>query len=549
MKLYVSIIIIQKLIIMNNYREKLYEFHDYWFDNSQNWFANNPSFDKEICKLYADLYHPGQLTNFHYMCVDSFYSLPLKTVISCILVCDQLTRHMEREKIISNLEVEEATRLACKFTNYMYNYNLLWQCTPEEQCFILIPWRHSGDVDNMITSIKIIKYYQKSVQTPIYRRFIQASLRKITKYNTLEYLKKPVVNTKYNHNLLNVLDKERCFKSLHPVDFANKEEIIMKSIENFIQKHYFSKIIVSLSGGVDSMVLLYSLVQFREEYNLDIRAIHINYNNRSTSDAEAELCTYFCNLLRVPCYVRKIHEITRNEGITKKDRAFYEEITKDIRFHCYEMLYGDVFLGHNKDDVLENVLENIIRGQNFDNLQGMQETHYERTHIFRPFLKITKQQIYDFAKTYKIPFVYDSTPDWSDRGKKRDILIPFLNNFDTRITSGLLELSGHVNNMSKIYESFIKSKITLHVENLKALNESNETLLATIDKSILEFELKDWNACMLTICKNYGIKYISHKALLSSFQKIKDLKIRHKITLNEKITLKMEEHINVYYKR
>jgi hypothetical protein len=74
-------------------------------------------------------------------------------------------------------------------------------------------------------------------------------------------------------------------------------------------------------------------------------------------------------------------------------------------------------------------------------------------------------------------------------------------------------------------------------------------LLATIDKSILEFELKDWNACMLSICKNYGIKYISHKALLSSFQKIKDLNIRHKITLNEKITVKMEDNINVYYKR
>ena len=74
-----------------------------------------------------------------------------------------------------------------------------------------------------------------------------------------------------------------------------------------------------------------------------------------------------------------------------------------------------------------------------------------------------------------------------DESFANNILIPFLNNFDTRITSGLLELSGHVNNMSKIYESFIKSKITLHVENLKALNESNETLLATIDKNILDF--------------------------------------------------------------
>ena len=326
-----------------NYREKLDEFHEYWFANSQNWFANNPSFDKKICNLYADLYRPEQLNNYYYMCADSFYSLPLKTVTSCILVCDQLTRHMEREKMISILEVEEATRLACKFTEYMYDYGFIWERTPEEQCFILLPWRHSGDIDNMITSVKIIKHFQKTLQLPIYRRFIQASLRKITKYNTLEYLSEPVINTTYNHDLMNVLDKERCSRSLHPVDFADKQEIIMKTIENFIQKYYFSKIIISLSGGVDSMVLLYSLIQFREDYNLDIQAIHINYNNRETSDDEAELCSYFCNLFQVPCYIRKIHEITRNEGVTKKDRAFYEEITKDIRFHCYEMLYGDVF--------------------------------------------------------------------------------------------------------------------------------------------------------------------------------------------------------------
>ena len=534
---------------MTTYREKLDNFHNFWFANSQNWFANNKSFDKKICHLYADLYHPEKLTTFHYMLVDSFYSPPLKTIISCILVCDQLVRHMERLKIISILEVEEATRLACKFTEYMYDYNLLWERTPEEQCFILLPWRHSGDVDNMITSVKIIKEYQKTMKIPIYRRFIQASLRKITKYNTLEYLSEPVVNTKYNRNLFSILDKNRCFKSLHPVDFADKQEIIMKTIENFIQKYNFSKIIVSLSGGVDSMVLLYSLIQYREEYNLDIQAIHINYNNRSTSDSEAELCSYFCALFQVQCYVRKIHEITRNEYVTKQDRAFYEEITKDIRFHCYELLYGDVFLGHNKDDVLENVLENIIRGQNFDNLHGMQETHYDRTHIFRPFLGITKHEIYEFAETYKIPFVYDSTPAWSDRGKKRDTLIPFLNNFDHRITSGLLELSGHVNNMSKIYESFVKSKITLHVEKLESFNASNDSLLATIDKSIIEFEVKEWNACMLTLCNNYGIKYISHKALRSSFQKIKDLNTTHKITLNEKLTIKIEDNINIYYKR
>ena len=131
------------------------------------------------------------------------------------------------------------------------------------------------------------------------------------------------------------------------------------------------------------MVLVTILGNIKDLLNLNISAFHINYGNRKTSIYETELCIRWCNMLEIPIYVRTINEIKRSRD---KDRDIYEEITKIIRFHCYELLGHTVFLGHNKDDKTENILANIIKQQNFDNLYGMVEHYQDIVPIGRPLL-------------------------------------------------------------------------------------------------------------------------------------------------------------------
>ena len=108
-----------------------------------------------------------------------------------------------------------------------------------------------------------------------------------------------------------------------------------------------------------------------------------------------------------------------------------------------------VILGHNLDDSLENIFSNIKKKQNYNNLFGMDLYSKEKdVHIARPLLKISKKQIIEFANEFYIPYTYDSTPSWSERGKLRDELIPFMNNFDPSILLGLIELT---NNYKEIY--------------------------------------------------------------------------------------------------
>ena len=95
------------------------------------------------------------------------------------------------------------------------------------------------------------------------------------------------------------------------------------------------------------------------------------------------------------------------------------------------------FLGHNQDDTIENIFRNISQGKNYSNLFGMNYLKEERgVLIYRPFLNITKREILAYAKAQGIPYTKDSTPSWSQRGRIRDELVPFLNEFDPYLIPG-----------------------------------------------------------------------------------------------------------------
>ena len=131
----------------------------------------------------------------------------------------------------------------------------------------------------------------------------------------------------------------------------------------------------------------------------------------------------------------------------------------------YKRFENPVVLGHNQDDCLENIFNNIKKVRSYDNLKGMTEiSEDDKVIILRPMLNIQKKDIIEFAKKYKIPHLQNSTPEWSERGMIRERLIPFLNQFDKNIIPGLLKLAETNRDIYKIYddlviENFFKNNI------------------------------------------------------------------------------------------
>jgi tRNA(Ile)-lysidine synthetase-like protein len=221
---------------------------------------------------------------------------------------------------------------------------------------------------------------------------------------------------------------------------------ITNSINAFVRHNIHEKLCVSLSGGVDSMVLLHALKMyqnrtrnFKTVNHFKLCAVHINYNNRDTCNEEVKFVECFCKSLDIPIEIRHITEMTRQRDHTRHD---YEEITRNIRFLMYKQQECPILLGHNYEDTIENLISNIASKRKYSNLKGMTDESIEReVLILRPLLDVSKKNIYNYAKTHQIQHLPDSTPKWSRRGKLRDHIIPILETYEPNFIKGLENLA------------------------------------------------------------------------------------------------------------
>ena len=91
-----------------------------------------------------------------------------------------------------------------------------------------------------------------------------------------------------------------------------------------------------------------------------------------------------------------------------------------LNFSTTLLLRLGIFFGHHKGDIQENVISNMMRRTSPLNLSGMNEIGtVENVSIYRPLLPHTKDDIFDFAHTFGVPYFKDTTPKWSVRGKLR----------------------------------------------------------------------------------------------------------------------------------
>ena len=200
-----------------------------------------------------------------------------------------------------------------------------------------------------------------------------------------------------------------------------------------------NNIIVSLSGGVDSMAILCILKHLGKK----VIAFHINYNNRNESVLEADFLKKWCENNSIILELMNIDHIHRND--TKRET--YESETRHIRFSEYKRicaLYGArmVCLGHHDDDIIENVLNNFLSGRSLVDLTVMKEvSEIDSVLLFRPLIGLRKKNIFEFAYKYRIPFFLNTTPKESVRGIFRNDIVKNLRRMNSNVEQNLLMIS------------------------------------------------------------------------------------------------------------
>lgn len=419
---------------------------EYWFDHPHIWFNATDKDDKTIYnrfEKYIDL-------------VDTFDTGCFKVQLATIIFYDQLTRHFARvdKEYVDSIPVyNELAREVAK--PIIKDRNYLSIIFPQYIPFILLPFRHTNRLEDIQMTINLTRDLREKKDHSALVRFYKASINHMVRLKleqNLDFFESKADPVKH----LDILDNTH-------VDDSNVTTSLLYTFKSHFKG--FDNVAVSLSGGVDSMVATFVLKQME----IPFVCAHIQYNNRATSQKEVEFLTWWCTELGVKLYIYDITEITSYRdnnfdketpanALKRKDRNYYEEITKKIRFGFYRKFGCPVVLGHNHDDTVENIITNIRKKRNLDNLRGMERlAEIDGVQIFRPMLDIPKQQIYQLAQLYDIPHFADSTPTWSDRGRIRDVLKPVLEEFG--LVNPLTDLSTQVTELYTLNQELVDQYI------------------------------------------------------------------------------------------
>lgn len=364
--------------------------------------------------------------------------------LDAILLHDQISRHIYRG---NPTKIAEHDLIARKLLEE--NINKLDELGPEQRCFALMPWRHTFKPELLRRCLHMVEQWNAEQSHPFYKRFAQATLKALANQSTLVSGHWTIQNPEVFAQILD--SRSARVPTMKPIIMPNEPLL------HCVNKCLADKVVVSVSGGVDSMVCLF--IANAVFGNKNVRCVSIDYANRPEQSLEIQMVNHVCGILEIEHYVRVIDEVKRPSGARAQqveprdgliDREFYESFTRDIRFKAYRDVASDTFtsiiLGHNLDDTLENVFSNMKKHKNYDNLFGMTQWSEERgVQIWRPLLEVPKTDIIDFALRYRIPFTYDSTPAWSERGQLRDHVIPALTNY----IPGLITM---VKNMKQMYK-------------------------------------------------------------------------------------------------
>jgi tRNA(Ile)-lysidine synthetase-like protein len=211
-------------------------------------------------------------------------------------------------------------------------------------------------------------------------------------------------------------------------------------------------VIVGYSGGADSTALLHLLTRLQGAFNLRIHAAHLHHGMRPEADDDVRVCASVCAQLGVPLHVERVDVPT----LAQTERISLEEAGRNARYTFFERLARElnavaVALAHTRDDQIETILINLLRGTGPRGLCGMP---YKRDRIIRPLLDATRAQTHQYCAAQGLPTVFDSTnlDPHQLRRRVRMELIPLLRDLSPAFDRHLLRLADILENEEAWWE-------------------------------------------------------------------------------------------------
>ena len=255
---------------------------------------------------------------------------------------------------------------------------------------------------------------------------------------------------------------------------------MLNKIKRFIASEHLLRVdalyLVALSGGADSVALLLCL----KELGYRVEAVHCNFQLRGEESMRDErFCEELCQRENIPLH--KVHFDT--QAYADLHKVSIEMAARELRYHYFfqlkEALKAEgICVGHHKEDSVETILINLVRGTGLSGLMGIRP---RKNDIIRPLLCVTRHEIEDYLRRHASTFVTDSTNLVDDvvRNKIRLNVLPQLVEINPSVTDAILTTANHLSDVEAIVQESLKEALEKAVSFINSVTQVSSNSLSS----------------------------------------------------------------------
>lgn len=219
------------------------------------------------------------------------------------------------------------------------------------------------------------------------------------------------------------------------IDRMQKMDTVQKKVKDYILKHHMiaakDTVAAGISGGADSVCLLFVLQEIRREIPFRLFVVHINHGIRKEASSDAEYVEALCRQMELPFYLyeKDVKKAAEENGLSEEEagrQIRYEAFREALKKEAPEALEAGtvkIAVAHNKNDLAETMLFQLFRGSGLKGLIGIRPV---RDCIIRPLLCLERKEIEAFLQENSIKYCIDFTneEDTYTRNRIRHHILP-----------------------------------------------------------------------------------------------------------------------------
>ncbi len=286
-------------------------------------------------------------------------------------------------------------------------------------------------------------------------------------------------------------------------------------------------LVLSVSGGLDSMTLLSSLL--KTVFKLVV--VHFNHQKRDESLVEKDMVESFA----------KKHGIPFHYYMIDVDHGNFHHQAHLLRTHYLcevAKLYKTPYIvtAHHLDDLFENILIKLTRGSNLLGYSGMQQLHENHPYVFiKPLLFYSKEALIDYATSFHVPYLNDSSNEENTylRNRYRHAIIPIMKQENPDMLNQIKQYHHLLSNSFKFLRNtsklYVSKDMSLDIRRFEYLDRAlQEDILAYLlenQKITFNFEMiQNMRNMLLSKKPNQRFALSNNHVLIKSYDEAKIIK-------------------------